>query len=62
MDPMVIFLLYLVSCIYYAFHIRVTSDGISSVNLGGLQADLNGGSGGAEPPSGKKDNTFGGSC
>ena len=37
----------------YAYHILVVSDGIYSINLGGLQADLNGGSIGAEPP-GKK--------
>ena len=34
------------TCIY----IFITTDGIYSINPGGLQADLMGGSGGAEPP------------
>ena len=38
----------------YAFNILVVSDGMYSVNLGGLQADLKGGSGGAVAPPGKK--------
>ena len=43
--------MYLKSCISYAYNILVVSDGIDSINLGGLQADLKGGgSGGAEPP------------
>ena len=34
----------------YAFNIHSITDGIYSINHGGLQADLMGGSGGAEPP------------
>jgi len=41
---------YLVHCVSYAFNITVVSDGIYSINLGGLQADLKGGVGAAAPP------------
>ena len=43
--------LYLVSCMSYAYNIRIVSDAISSRGLRGLQADLRGGR--VEPPSGK---------
>ena len=42
-----IYLLYLMECFKYAFNILIVSDGIYSINLGGLQADLKGSSGGA---------------
>ena len=45
-------------CLKYEFHIFTVSDGMCSINLGGLQADLMGGSGGAEPPQENKSNTF----
>ena len=46
----IILLLYLKDCFRYAYNILVVSDGIEPISLGGLQADLKGGSGGAEPP------------
>ena len=39
-------------CFKYAFNILTVSDGIYSINPGGLQADLMGGSGGAAAPPG----------
>ena len=48
----IIFVLYLMNCISYAYHIIVVSGGISSINLGGLQADFKGvwdGLGGRQP-------------
>ena len=45
-----IYLLYLVECFKYAFHILTVSDGMFSINLGGLQADIKGGSGGGGSP------------
>ncbi len=36
-----IYLLYLMECFEYACNILVVSDGIYSINLGGLQADIN---------------------
>ena len=45
------------SCISYAYNILVVSDGIYSINLGGLQADLNGGGlAGGAPPEEKEKN------
>ena len=35
----------MMECFKYALHILTVSDGIYSINLGGLQADLKGGSG-----------------
>ena len=37
-------------CFKYTFNILIVSGGICSINLGGLQADLKGGSGGAAAP------------
>ena len=48
--------LYLKHCLRCAWTISVVSDGISSVNLGGLQADLRWFLEGAVAPSGKKVN------
>ena len=39
-------------CFKYAFNILTVSDGMFSINLGGLQADIKGGSGGAAAPPG----------
>ena len=50
-----IYLLYLVECFKYAFNILTVSDGMCSINLGGLQADIKGGSGGAAAPPGNMD-------
>ena len=51
----ILFVLYLMECFKYAFNIPVVSDGMYSINLGGLQADLKGGgSGWAETPQEKK--------
>ena len=46
-------------CFKYTFNILVVSDGIYAINLGGLQADLNGGvrRGGAPPVKKKKKGT-----
>ena len=41
-------------CFKYAFNILTVSEGMCSIHLGGLQADIKGGSGGAEPPQEKK--------
>ncbi len=46
----IIFLLYLMSCILNAPTILGVSEGMCSINLGGLQADLNGWSGGGGAP------------
>ena len=40
-------------CFKYAFYILTVSDGMCTSNPGGLQADLKGGSAGAEPPQKK---------
>ena len=45
-----IYLLYLVECFKYAFNILTVSDGMCSINLGGLQADIKGGLGGGGSP------------
>ena len=37
-------------CFKYAFHILTVSDRMFSINLEGLQADINGGLGGAAAP------------
>ena len=37
-------------CFKYAFNMLTVSDGMFSINLGGLQADLMGGSGGGGAP------------
>ena len=42
-------------CFKYAFHILTVPDGMFSINLGGLQADIKGGSGGAAAPPGNMD-------
>ena len=42
-------------CFKYAFNILTVSDGIYSINPGGLQADLMGVSGGAAAPPGNMD-------
>ena len=41
-------------CFKYAFNILTVSDGMCLINLGGLQADLKGWSGGAAAPPAKK--------
>ena len=41
-------------CVKYAFNILIVSDGMYSIHLAGLQADIKGRSGGAEPPQDKK--------
>ena len=51
----IIFLLYLMSCISNAPTILGVSEGMCSINLGGLQADIKGGSGGAAAPPGNMD-------
>ena len=41
-------------CFKYAFNILTVSDGMCTINLGGLQADLKGGSGRTAAPPAKK--------